>query len=69
MITVFPQDATDFSTNGLCTLTPSSCVSMETLNGEWELFMIHPLDDPGKWAWLQAGSIIKAPVPAAPSPM
>ena len=65
MITVFPANTTDFSTNGLCILDPSSCVAMEALNGEWELNVVHPLDEQGKWAWLQVGNIIKAPVPAA----
>jgi len=67
VITVFPADVTDFSTNGLCVLSPSSCVVTETLNGQWELTLSHPLDDQGKWAWLQAGSIIRAPIPSAPS--
>ena len=68
MITIYSAVATDFSGNGLCVLAPSSCIVTETLNGEWELSLIHPVDDQGKWAWLQAGSIIKAPVPADVSP-
>jgi len=68
MITVFPANTTDFSTNGLCALSPSSCAATETLNGEWELYTVHPLDGQGKWSWLQVGNIIKAPVPSALSP-
>lgn len=68
MISIFPPDATDFSTNGLCALAPSSCLVNETLNGEWELQLVHPLDDRDKWSWLQVGSIVKAPVPAAMTP-
>jgi len=68
MISIFPADATDFSSNGLCALSPISCLVNETLNGEWELQMVHPLDDQDKWAWLQVGRIIKAPVPAAMTP-
>lgn len=68
MISIFPPDANDFSTNGLCALAPSSCVVNETLNGEWELHLVHPLDDRDKWSWLQVGSIVKAPVPAAMTP-
>ena len=45
MISIFPADATDFSSNGLCALAPSSCLVNETLNGEWELQLVHPLDD------------------------
>lgn len=68
MISIFPADATDFSSNGLCALAPSSCLVNETLNGEWELQLVHPLDDRDKWSWLQVGSIVKAPVPAAMTP-
>ena len=68
MISVFSADATDFSSNGLCALAPSSCLVNETLNGEWELNLVHPLDDRDKWSWLQVGNIIKAPVPASMTP-
>jgi phage minor structural protein len=68
MICVYSQDATDFSGNGLCVLTPTACTVTETLNGEWELSMVHPLDDRDKWTYLQTGNIIRAPVPAAMTP-
>ena len=68
MISIFSADATDFSSNGLCALAPSSCLVNETLNGEWELQLVHPLDTQDKWSWLQVGSIVKAPVPAAITP-
>lgn len=68
MICVFPSDATDFAGNGLCVLTPTACSVTETLNGEWELSMTHPLDERDKWTYLQVGSIIRAPVPAAMTP-
>ena len=45
MICVFPSDATDFASNGLCVLTPTACSVTETLNGEWELSLTHPLDE------------------------
>ena len=68
MICVFPSDATDFASNGLCVLTPTACSVTETLNGEWELSMTHPLDERGKWTYLQVGNILRAPVPAAMTP-
>ena len=68
MICVFPSDATDFAGNGLCVLTPTACSVTETLNGEWELSMTHPLDERDKWTYLQVGCIIRAPVPAAMTP-
>lgn len=68
MICVYPADASDFANNGLCVLTPSACAVTETLNGEWELNMAHPLDDRDKWTYLQVGNILRAPVPTAMTP-
>ena len=49
MICVYPADCTDFSTNGNGTLAPLSAEVTETLNGEYELTLVHPIDDAGKW--------------------
>lgn len=68
MICVYPADCGDFSNNGLGPVAPQSCTVTETLNGEWELKLVHPIDDLGKWQRLTEGCIIRAPVPAAPTP-
>lgn len=68
MISIYAADEKDFSSNGLCALTPSSCQVSMTLNGDWELILTHPLDDQGKYAWLQTGCILKALVPVDTSP-
>ena len=49
-------------------MSPLSCTVTETLNGEWELTLEHPLDDAGKWRRLVEGCILRAPVPAAMTP-
>lgn len=44
-ITLFPADATDFSTNGLGSLSDAtSCIVTEERNGEFELEMDYPVD-------------------------
>ena len=68
MLCVYPADCTDFSGNGLGTISPSSALVKETLNGEYELEVVHPLDDVGKWHRLVEGNIIRAPVPAGVTP-
>lgn len=68
MICVYPSNCTDFSTNGLGTVAPQSCIVTETLNGEWELTLVHPIDDEGKWQRLSESYILRAPVPAASTP-
>ena len=68
MICVYPADCTDFSTNGNGALSPLIATVTETLNGEYELSLVHPIDETGKWQRLVEGCIIRAPVPAAMTP-
>lgn len=68
MICVYPADCTDFSNNGLGAVSPTSCTVTETLNGEWELTLVHPIDERGKWQKLTDGGILRVPVPAAMTP-
>ena len=68
MICVYPADCTDFSTNGNGTLATLSAEVTETLNGEYELTLVHPIDEAGKWQRLVEGCILRAPVPAAMTP-
>ena len=68
MICVYPANCTDFSNNGLGAVTPMSCTVTETLNGEWELTLVHDVDERGKWTRLSEGCILRAPVPAAMTP-
>ena len=68
MICVYPANCTDFSNNGLGAVTPMSCIVTETLNGEWELTLVHDVDERGKWTRLSEGCILRAPVPAAMTP-
>ena len=68
MICVYPADCTDFSTNGNGVLSPLTAQVTETLNGEYELQLTHPIDDTGKWRRLVEGCILRVPVPAAMTP-
>ena len=45
-----------------------SCTVTETLNGEWDLTLVHDIDERGKWTRLSEGCILRAPVPAAMTP-
>ena len=68
MICVYSSNCTDFSNNGLGPVNPQSCIVTETLNGEWELALVHPIDELGKWQRLAEGNILRAPVPAGMTP-
>ena len=64
MICVYPANCTDFSTNGNGTLAPLSAEVTETLNGEYELTLVHPIDEAGKWQRLVEGCIyLSVPLP------
>ena len=63
MICVYPADCIDFSTNGSGTLAPMSAEVTETLNGEYELTLVHPIDEAGKWQRLVEGCILRASHP------
>ena len=65
---MYPADCADFSTNGNGVLTPLTAQVTETLNGEYELQLTHPIDAQGKWRRLVEGCILRAPVPAAMTP-
>ena len=68
MICVYPADCRDFTTNGNGTLTPISATVTETLNGEYEVQLEHPIDAEGKWQRLVEGCILRVPVPAGFTP-
>ena len=68
MICVYESTCTDFSNNGLGLVSPQSCSVTETLNGEWELTLVHPIDTDGKWGRLIEGNVLRAPVPASVTP-
>ncbi len=63
MISVYSAGHTDFTRNGNAVLMPTECTVTEEAGGSYELAMAHPVDDQGKWEYLQTGAIIKAPIP------
>ena len=69
MITVHSGWATDFSSLGLCSLTPVECTVEEQAGGMFQLKMTHPMDKGGKWWHLTKWNIIKAPAPMRETPL
>ena len=49
-----------FQHNGLAVLDPISCHSFQAEKGRWDITLVHPLDDWGKWRYLIPQNIIKA---------
>ena len=68
MITIYPQDCTDFSTNGLGTLTPIRCDAIAADGHYTDLELEQPIDSTNRWALLVCGAIVRAPVPSRENP-
>lgn len=69
MVVLYAPDETDFSTLGLGALTPSECTVTWQAAGAYELTLAQPIDETLRWAQLQNGCIISAPVPVRESPL
>ena len=69
VIALYAPDETDFSTLGLGALTPSECTVTWQAAGAYELTLVQPIDETLRWAQLQNGCIISAPVPVRESPL
>jgi phage minor structural protein len=66
---VYSPDAEDFDTMGLCgALTPTSCVHTEAKNDLSEIQLEHPIDEHGRWKFLQNDHILKCDVPVRTVP-
>ena len=68
MVTIHEKTAQTFTTLGLGALLPSSCVVTEELNGAYELELVHPYDEGGKWQRIERGRILYAPTPQGMQP-
>lgn len=66
MIQVYKKENTDFGSNGDMTIFPLTCILKAVLNGSWELTLTHPLDDEGRWKYLEEESVVCAPTFQSP---
>ena len=63
------EDDNDYSTAGLAgALTPTKCIFEEGGNEESTISMTHPLDEYGRYGYLQRGNILSVPVPVRTTP-
>lgn len=66
---VYAPGCTDFDNIGLCgSLTPTSITHNEIKNGMSEIEIIHPIDEMGKWSYLNNEYIVVAEVPVRQTP-
>lgn len=61
MIQIYKADNTDFENNGDMTLMPTAATISAELNGSWEAQLEHPLDEEGRWKFIEEGAVVKMP--------
>lgn len=61
MIQVYLPSNTDHEHNGDMTLFPSSASVHAILNGSWEAELVHPIDQEGRWKYIQQESVVSMP--------
>lgn len=61
MIQVYSENNKNYSSNGDMPLLPEDASVSVELNGSWNLTMQHPIDQNGRWKYLEEGAVIKAP--------
>lgn len=61
MIQIYKPGNTEFDQNGDMTLFPTEATVHPVLNGEWEVNLAHPIDDEGRWKYIEEDAVLKMP--------
>lgn len=61
MIQAYLPSNTDYEHNGDMTLFPSSASVHAILNGSWEAELVHPIDQEGRWKFIQQEGVVSMP--------
>lgn len=61
MIQIYEASNTNFGSNGDMTLTPSKAEIHVILNGAWTARLSHPIDQDGRWKYIEENAVVKMP--------
>lgn len=61
MIQIYSPENTDFEKNGDMTLMPESASVHAVLNDTWEAELVHPMDEAGRWKYIEKEAVVKMP--------
>lgn len=61
MIQIYNKNNTDYSQNGDMVLTPTECELSAAINSAWEMTLVHPIDDEGRWKYIEEEAVISTP--------
>lgn len=61
MIQIYSPSNTDYEHNGDMVLISESCTISTELLGPWRLDLSHPIDEDGRWKYIEENAVIKVP--------
>ena len=61
MIQIYAPGNTNFKQNGDMTLFPTICDAPSKLGGAWTLEITHPIDDEGRWKYIEKEAVLSVP--------
>lgn len=61
MIQIYSPKNEKFDSNGDMTLTPELCEMDAELGGAWYLNITHPIDDEGRWKYIEREAVLSVP--------
>ena len=61
MVQIYKRENNDYEANGDIVIFPEECILTAILNGTWVLELTHPLDDEGRWKYIDEESVICVP--------
>ena len=61
MIQIYSPNNTNYEANGDMTLMPTISALTAKLTGAWTYNLVHPIDDQGRWRYIEQNGIISAP--------
>ena len=61
MIQIYNVENKDYDHNGDMALLPEECSAHVVLNGEWTATLEHPIDDEGRWKYINDNAVVKMP--------
>ena len=61
MIQIYSPGNTNFDKNGDMTLFPEICEAPSKLGGAWTLEITHPIDDEGRWKYIEREAVLSVP--------
>lgn len=61
MIQIYKPTNENYESNGDIVLMPETFTVSAELNGAWSTEMVHPIDDDGRWKYIEDQAVVKAP--------